>query len=293
MEHLLVPIEVSSSALNAVHYAFRISQVTGTPITFLFRQEPSAASAPLSPAFYASEVRWKNRDTQRQQLHNLLSHMYQSLHGGENAPAHSYSVYEYVNGYEFLDFVRNHPSSLFITGSQQAHNNPMLNLLQLAQVDCPILSVPAQASFQRVGTVTLVTDFAEPQDKASLQALFQIAGIFSARLHLVDIGHQRSEPRLFRQAVKQLGLADLLDSLPHTYHWTFRKDLLQELDSFLKESNTDLLALSQELRSRWNKQGFGREKIFSCPLLVLPGNQEMVGIPTHTDTAFKTSMQSA
>jgi hypothetical protein len=293
MEHLLVPIEVSSAALNAVQYAFRISQVIGAPITFLFRQEPNTAAAPLSPAFYASEGRWKNRDAQRQQLHNLLSHMYQSLHGGENAPAQSYSVYEYVNGYEFLDFVRNCPSSLFITGSQQAHNNPMLNLLQLAQIHCPILSVPAQAAFQRIGTVTLVTDFNEAQDKASLQALFQIAGIFSARLHLVDVGHQRSEPRLFRQAVKQLGLADLLDSLPHTYHWTFRKDLLQELDSFLKESNTDLLALSQELRSHWNKQGFGREKTFSCPLLVLPGDQEKVGIPTHTTSTFKASVLSA
>jgi hypothetical protein len=81
--------------------------------------------------------------------------------------------------------------------------------------------------------------------------------------------------------VKDLGLAHLLDSIHHTYHPFSQKDPLQELTWYLKESNTDLLVLSQSLRTSWNKQNVLKEKVYATPTLVLPSENEVLLAPTR------------
>jgi hypothetical protein len=272
MERILVPIDITNAALNAVHYAFRIAQKTGTPITFLFRQEP--AIAPASPSLYESVTRQK-RCEQLLQLQNLLKHMHETFKGINESDLR-YSIDGYINEYELLEMVQNLSACLLIMGTREPEDLYLINLLNLTQAPCTILAIPAQAHFRGIGTITLATDFSDRPDKQALQSLFLLANGFSARLHIMHTGQERMEAQCFRKTVKDLDLAHLLDSIHHTYHPISQKNPLQELTWHMKESSTDLLVLSPSLRRTWNKQNFLKEKVYATPILVVPSENEVM-----------------
>ena len=277
MERILVPIDVMNAALNAVHYAFRIAQRTGASITFVFRQEPAIAPAASFP--YDSLERQK-RGEQLLQLQKLLKHMHQTFKG-INESAICYSIEEYINEYELLERVQNLPDCLLIIGASESQNLYLINLLNLTHAPCTILTIPAQTPFQGIGTITLATDFSDRPDKKALQSLFLLANGFSARLHLMHTGQERMEARCFRQTVKNLGLSHLLDSIHHTYHPFSQKDPLQELTWYLKESNTDLLVLSQNLHTTWSQQNVFQEKVYATPVLIFSSESEVILTPSY------------
>jgi len=220
---------------NAVAYALGIAGKTGCQLSFIGQQASTAAHHPMS-----ERLQHQGRG-QLLPARDVLSPLRQE--GDEQAGL----------------------SDLLVVGAQD-HSSGAGLLLADAWVHCPLLRIPERAHFEGLSTLTLATDFEEIGHKPSMGWLFRLAKAFAARLQIVYTGRRPRPARCFRQAMQQMGLADQLDAVRHTYH--FIKS--QELGSFLTDSGTHLLIAGQPTCSA---QGlvppFPWGKDFT--LLMLPG----------------------
>ncbi|MBC3541115.1 universal stress protein [Rufibacter sediminis] len=278
MKKILCPVDFSKTSNKAAEYAAHIAQHTRASLTLLHVLHLPLMDTSES-ALMASQVLDEQRRVSADKLYSLSLHL-QNLHGEKGgvfqtdtkvmeaflADAVERLVHE--EGYDFI--------VLGTTGGGNTLEEIMIGSNTesvISQVKCPVLAIPAQASFPDIHRIVYASDY-QPEDTKALKQVMALASVFQAEVEVVHVTDKAgADGGRHTQAFIQT-LRNEFAGQPIHFQELEHPEKDEALKGYLKQTRSNMLALLKKRRNFF-KDLFGMslsEKMTyqtKLPLLVL------------------------
>ncbi|MEW6468757.1 MAG: universal stress protein [Bacteroidota bacterium] len=270
MKTLLVPIDFSEPALNAMRYAAGMAMATGAGVTLLHAYHvPVPANGEPMAVLSADEIEAGLRD-QLQKLEREI----QGLTSGKVQVRSEVRAGFAVE--EILDASKQHEVDLIVMGitgagriSRALLGSNSASVLRKAAV--PVLIVPAEARFSKIKTIVLAYDYSKPLPAQVVDRIKGMAELFSARLLVLDVVRPQSIPTM-ENAVAGVQLENSFRTIEHQLYFPASDDVIGEISAFSGKHQADLLIMlphRHTLLSRLFQPGNTRQMAFHTHLPLL------------------------
>ncbi|WP_187261617.1 universal stress protein [Pontibacter beigongshangensis] len=292
MKKILVPIDFSANASNALQYAASLATQTGSSLTLVHVMPVQVAGVTEAPLVVTPDAEAEALYTAR--LHEVARQL-------EEEHRHTFKVNAVCTTGLFLDklirLIRTEKIDLVVMGTAGASTflDKLLgtNTLSLIRnAPCPVLAIPAQVQYTGVRRVAYASDLSA-NDMVFLKQLHAFALPFKPEISIV---HVKAKPHL-KSKTDQRALQTLANHFPE---WPYTQVEVKEGDisagilTFAQEHNIDILALALHERSLLEElfhTSVSRKLALKCPvpLLTLPEQdrkKESSGEPQAEILAF-------
>jgi nucleotide-binding universal stress UspA family protein len=251
VKRILVPTDFSSAAEHALDYACQFARsIDASILIFHSVQIPIVALNEQVDVLPFDEL----EKTTKQQLENL-KRKYKSKYIELDFEIYSslgFAVQEIVSA------ATSKRADLIVMGTRGANGLQEFffgsNTAQVMEkAEQPVLSIPSEASFKEFSEVIFATDYHD-NDFQTLYLLATLMKPFRARinvLHVEDASELKLEARVFKWFETQV-----MNNIPYdnfSFHFIKGVDVAEELDKFILENKTNLVALSMRKRSFFQK----------------------------------------
>ncbi|WP_210465677.1 universal stress protein [Rufibacter roseolus] len=192
MKKILCPVDFSKTSNKAAEYAAQIAQRTGASLTLLHVIHLPMMDTTES-ALMASQVLDEQRRIAGDKLHSMSLHL-QNLSGQAGGPGYMADVkvveafladaVERLVHEEGYDFV-----VLGTTGGGNTLEEIMIGSNTesvISQVKCPVLAIPAKATFPDIHRIVYASDY-HPDDTRALRQVLDLAAVFQAEVEVVHV----------------------------------------------------------------------------------------------------------
>ncbi|AKQ46040.1 universal stress protein UspA [Rufibacter radiotolerans] len=275
MKKILCPVDFSKTSNKAAEYAAHIAQQTGASLTLLHVLHLPMMDTTES-ALMASQVLDEQRRMAGDKLQSLGMHL-QNLFGEGGATfvmdskvqeAFLADAVERLVKEEGFDFV-----VLGTTGGGNTLEEIMIGSNTesvISQVKCPVLAVPARATFPQIHRIVYASDFMA-EDARALAKVLELASFFQAEVEVVHVSKEENAQKA--QAFME-DLRNELGGYPVRFQPIIHEEEDTGLKDYLSRSNSNMLAILKKRRNFF-KDLFGMslaEKMTyqtKLPLLVL------------------------
>jgi nucleotide-binding universal stress UspA family protein len=279
MKTILLPIDYSPDAWNAVFTAFKLFRATECRFLLLNTYEPSLVNVlgdhgekRLGMIYESLEE--ESRGKMKKVLEELSVH---ELNPGAEiktlcAPGDLIAEVKKLVGKDRADIIV--MGTKGATGAERVFmgSNTVRMITHIS--NRPVLAVPGAYNFQQLRKVVLPTDFMHYYEPFELQPLLDLAGQWKAEIHTVHAGRefklnptQVSNKDVLRTRLK--GLSSKFVEIPLKTH------IADAIRSYAQKEEADLIALVQHRHNFF--EAFTKEKVVKriafdtqIPLLVLP-----------------------
>ena len=271
MKTILVPIDFSKCANNAMMYALEIAQRTGAPVTALYVVYPNeGVNNSMYDAFFIDDYvkerltgmkTWVEKFTTSPHLQGVDIRLECKI---------GFPVSTICQTAEELD------TSLIVMGTTGASGLSGVLLGSVASgvvagSKTPVFVVPNKVVFRNFARFALATDFKLPVSKASLQVMREMLNLQHTGLNIVHVLRDEDKQPNKKQ---EEALSERLGTIPHDFHYIHDDDIAQAIHNFLESTDCNgLVAVAHEhtlLRRLFGKsvsQSLAQHT--SVPLLVL------------------------
>ncbi|NNE78445.1 MAG: universal stress protein [Pricia sp.] len=207
MKNILIPIDFSNNAVNAIAYALALYKCQRTNFYFLHAYADEVYG-PFKKNNGASLEEHKKtiKTNVDSRLHGLVTKMKEKEHN----PKH---VYESVSSFESLvdavnDFANEINVDLVIMGTQGETANKNITFgshtVQVFKyIKCPVLAIPENYEYQQPKKILFPTDYMLPYKRRELKLLNQITAEFKSQVHCLyisdfeDLSHRQIDNKRF------------------------------------------------------------------------------------------------
>lgn len=252
---LLVPIDFSDNATNALDFACRLALEIPCELT-VFHSYPLQPKNPFMNLEEILALEKQEEAKAQEKLHDFINFFRSRT---------SYFDQIKINFLTRLGFAvenvisltENKNFDLIVMGTKGAGNVKTKLLgtntaVVMDNVSCPVLAVPAEATWKGIKKIVLATDLSEFRFEEA-KTLIEIARVFKAQLILVHIHHSKSEQRRFDvDSFLHLAKTDLqYDDI--TVVEMMDDDLQDHLNRFVISQDASILAMTIKHRSFFQK----------------------------------------
>ncbi len=262
-KHVLIPTDFSSSAINAVEYAFELFK--NRECTFhIYHAYYIVASSKGNPLFpVPDELEYRTvRQNKRREMEILKENI-------ERLPKNEKHQVNYDFEYGFLtDLIKEKVESdsidMIVMGTRGVTNNKdvaygrnAINVMEKVR-SCPVLAIPRNIKFEALNEIVFPTDFEAKFNLDEMETLRRIAETANASIQFLHIGSENNLDET-QQKNKQF-LEDYFKSVEFSFHWLQDVALMEGLLLFVKQRKSSMISFVN--RKHWF---FGT--IFTNPLI--------------------------
>lgn len=276
MKKILCPVDFSKPSTKAAEYAVQIAQRTNAALTLLHVLHLPMLDTTES-AMAASQLLDEQRRYAADKLHAMALHLQTLPNAGgmqidfKVQEAFLADAVERLTQEDDYDFV-----VMGTTGGGNTLEEILIGSNTesvMSQVKCPVLAIPANASFPEIHRIVYASDY-QPEDAKALQQVLSVASLFEAEVEVVHVSEEANEAASQKGRAFMEGLRGQLGQYPIQFHEIIHKEEDTGLKQYLSTTNSNMLAILKKRRSFF-KNLFGMslaEKMTyqtKLPLLVL------------------------
>ena len=263
MKKLLVPVDFSENARNALAYAVEIANLFGSHIHLLHTYKiPGKAGVFISVEQYALEdirpdmIKWETWARENLQHGATIS----SSILRDNT-VHAVTLLTKEEGIELVVMGTQGASGLkgiFIGSTTGA---------VLQQTNAPLLAIPSGFTFRPIRTVVLAVDDLDVSSPQVVAPLTRLARQFQARVLVYHLEKESED------AGVDPSVDIFLDGVEHSFHHELvNGELNERINTFVHEHNADMLCMIRRPRGffeRIFRSSVTQKKIFQSPVPLL------------------------
>jgi nucleotide-binding universal stress UspA family protein len=226
MRNVLVPVDFSDTSMNAVTYATKmLTGVYGVNLVLYHMYEKPEQA----------ETAWKELKKLRASLFDV---------GIVKTIEHAEPGRDLTACLE--KFVKENKIDLVIMGikgrtklEQKIIGNHTLELIYKNL--CPVLIVPASATFNKLKNIVLASDFTQTPSLANATTIKNLLSDHFARLHVVNVNpaHYVSITDAYRKVKDEMN--ELFKGYEHDFHFIGLYDLQETMNMFVKDHDIDMI----------------------------------------------------
>lgn len=270
MEAILVPVDFSSTSMNAAAYAMNYARQVGAKIILVHVFE----CPPVYPVYQGAEISPQGlRDINIKELHLLAAQL------TEKEPLVKVECMLFDG--KLIDVIKQLEDamqiSLVIMGvtgcgkmSEKLVGSNTLNVSK--HISTPVLIIPEKVSYVRVTDIGLTTDFRDVVETIPEKMVKKIIDTTGAKLHVlnVDYAYQWTEDVLFESGLVE----NMFEHYHPKYHFIDRDNLVDGLNEYAEKYSIELLIVIPQKHNIIEKLFAGshtKELIFhgEVPILVM------------------------
>ncbi|NNC82869.1 MAG: universal stress protein [Flavobacteriales bacterium] len=239
MHTILIPLDFSDVSMNAARYAVQF-----------FRNQPTEFICLnvldyRKPAGGLSSMQSKMEEGIRRDLDKA----YQKIVSESNFPGHSFNKVlihdQSVDGITlYAEKVAAKAIFMGTTGASGLKEVLMGSVASgvIRRAKCPVVTIPELATYDKIETIGLATDFKPVKDFESYRFLMNTLDHCKADLVVVNVDGKK-KPVDMEQTMAGMSLEKFLESVPHRYEFLQSDDLVNALLDFMEKENVDMIAM--------------------------------------------------
>lgn len=252
MKTILFPTDFSPVAENALRFAFELADRLGTSITLFHAYHPQLMDSDLLPPGVVDALA---REEEAEVLRWLAEY---EARFRDAAKVPVKVTHRLALGFPVEEILRVchelRPEMLVMgtTGASNALESVFGSTTSavMEQVACPVLAVPAAATFSRIRRVAYASDLQEP-DRRHLYQLDHLAHMLGAEILQVHIAPEDKPAQELQWMEEIYGSGLGFDQVP--FHVISGKEVASALSRFAEAQRIDLLAVMPHRRSFWQQ----------------------------------------
>lgn len=223
LQKILIPIDFSPVALNAIRYANGILEKHLTEVTLVY---VNTYEKPLKP----SEIQSAFKAFEREALQHVTF----------------YYKFKVLNGNLLTELVNESKAreiDLVIMGTkgERASDLSLASAL-IRSVFCPVIVVPENFHKLHIRKIAFANDYRPIQSSEAIKPLWEFALEFRAKVYLLHINYSRKE-ELVPADDAESTLEYYLQSLEHEYDYLESDDVELTIHQYIEENKIDLLVI--------------------------------------------------
>ncbi|MDV7138431.1 universal stress protein [Maribacter sp. TH_r10] len=245
MRKILVPMDFSDNAFNALKYACHVFKYEKSEIFIMHA--------------YADEVYQQDKLTKRSLLEQVkeetfrkseenLDKVFKQIKHEYPNPHHKYKLVSAFGSLidEVNDLVNRENMDIVVMATRGETNDRRLtfgsNTLQvLKYISCPVLAIPEGYAYHPPKEVLFPTNYLVPYKRRELKLLCEISGSFRSTIHMLYIDPIKKLS--FRQEDNQQFLRESLPKAKLVFETTQEKDKSIAITKYILHNNIDMLVL--------------------------------------------------
>lgn len=261
MKTILCAVDYSKNSISALKYAYVLSsKIDANLVVIHVFNIPTLSSDLDEPYFPFEEAVFKKRQTRleefcTQNLAGDLKKMNIKTEAVENNLA--------VNG--IISKASEIRASMVVTGMRGEHlfkdffiGNTTQQLLE--EAPCPILAIPNISHLKEIKTIVYATDF-EEEDIDAINELISIIKPLKPTIKMVHISSKNEyDSKLLMEWFKEL-LKQKVHYKNIEFEVVFSEDIFNSLKIYLKDSNADLVGMTERKKTGFVKKMFHRDLV--------------------------------
>lgn len=262
-KQILIPTDFSSTAFNAIQYAFEIFKETECVfhIFHVYYIVASSKGNPMFPVPDENEYR-----AARESISSEMDTLRKNIATVSNNEKHQL-VFEFEYGFlvdQLNEKVENEKIDLVMMGTRGvtddikvAYGRNAIDVMEKVRT-CPIIAIPARVRFKPKGEIVYPTDFKGKYGAEEMRTFRNVAKISNSPIRILHIGNENSL-NSNQQENKKL-LENEFQPLDVSFHWADNISVIEGLLQFVQQRESAMICFIN--RKHWF---FGN--IFSKPLI--------------------------
>lgn len=271
MKTILVPIDFSKCANNAMMYALELAQRCGASVTALFVVYPNeGVNNSMYDAFFIDDYVKERIEGMRQWVQKFTQSPHLKFVEIQTECRVGFPVSTICQTAEDLN------ASLIVMGTTGATGLQSMLIGStaagvLSGSKTPVLVVPPQAVFRNFARFALATDFKMPVSRSAMQTLREVLNLQHTGLNVIHVlSHPDDQPNPRHEE----SLSQKLGTIPHDFHYIHDDNVPQAVHNFLESTECNGLVTVAHEHS-WTHRLFNKSVSRSLahhttvPMLVL------------------------
>ncbi len=238
MKSILVPIDFSKCAANALKHALELARTTGAAITVLHVVFPNeGVDNNVYNVFWSDEYMAEREKGLKNWIRRFR----------KPAEYKSVRVTEVCKiGFPvpmICDLADELNVDLVVMGTTGATGlrGALLGSIAagvLSKTSRPLLSIPKESTFQPSKSAVFATDFRLKLDERSLRVLREVLALKKSTLHVVHIVDKAGEAV---DKAREHTMSQKLGDIPHDFHYLHDRDIAQAVSNFIESTDAGTL----------------------------------------------------
>ena len=256
MKKILLPTNFTPKARNAARFALQLFQEDQPKFHLLNAYELPALSTVVKLSAMQGSLGVDAKKALIEDQHQYTKEV--SIYGASFTTATEFGDTSKV----IIDYANRHQVDFVVMGTQSGNSYRKFfsgshTQEVLKKAKCPMIAIPEKASFRPPKNILFIPDLSAKIDRESLEPLLEISEKFDSKITVLNLINKFSLIHT-EQHLKDLKV-QLGDSF-HAFHLLLEERIVEGLDKFLAEHETDLLVLQgrnhflRNIFRSWNSQ---------------------------------------
>lgn len=270
MKKMLVPVDFSETAENALNFAVQMAE--------WLKCEMVLFHVVYTPAFIADEYSQVVLPTfaLQKDCEKELKKKCRKIAEKNDRLAVSHACTFGVPSDEILRFAEEHAVDLIVIGIQGVGylTERLIGSTASAVIKdaaCPVFVIDKKVAFKVPRKMVVAVDFVEGKKQDGIKRLKEFSDVFKAHVYLLHV----YEGSLDNASEKRMALETALDGIDHSFCYSENDDPVQAINAFVEKLQMDLVVMFPRKRSLVNRifhESISKKMAFHSlvPLLTLP-----------------------
>lgn len=250
IKSILVPTDFSDAANNALRYAIWLASKLKANIRLLHVIYPELEPADMP--VMSGRMTITKAETAKDIMKGLVENYVKDIEK-EMRPDIETEVEVGVPGNLVAQIALKHKVNLIVMGTKGKHNllDKTIGNVTLSTMDishCPVLVIPEKMDAMRIETIAYATDLV-PSDPFHIWEVGKLLAPLSPILRVVHIKRKIDEERAMEMEELKQFFKGNPPSLQVSFHSVVNKNVTEELESFIKDWDADLLVMNRPNRT--------------------------------------------
>ena len=271
MKNFLVPIDFSDTSINAAKYAIGLTKDISDAQVILYHVYSKISFATLS-----SKDEGSRQKVSEEALEEVVTKINDGNSDRVSVVAEEGSFLESIK-----DYVLGHNTDMVIMGitgssrmTQVFMGTNTLNVIR--HISCPVMIIPAEASFNGFKHGIFVSDFKDVARTTPFAALHSIMDTFKPALDIVNVDSEHFVELSEEYKIERGAMEDKLGKYDPKFSFLRSFDVLDGINSYVETKNIDVIItvprkhsfLSQLFKTSHTKKLAYHSTV---PILAIPG----------------------
>ena len=238
LQKILIPIDFSPTAANAVRYANGIFEKHQAEVALVYINMPEY---PITE----DEISLRYEKFKKEVLHEVkFSYDFHVWYGN------------LLN--ELVSAVKGQQADLVIMGSKgKRETDVSLASALIRAVECPVIVVPDHYSQYRIRKIAFANDYKPIQESEAIRPLWEFALEFGAKVFLLHLSNTKKHQLVLADDAEST-LEYYLENLDHEYVYLKNDDFQQAINEYIETNKIDLLVILSRDHGRNQMKSEGR-----------------------------------
>jgi len=273
MHKILVPVDFSDIAQNALIYSFRVADAIDAEILIYHIYNPGSLETQNTPALI-SEAMQSGKNTLEQRLQNEIDLARKKT--GLKELVCNIKVRAGFMVEASIELVREYMPDMIVMGTGGAKRSKSLfgnshTSKIIEEINIPVLAIPREMQYEKIKKIAFATAI-NPGDKKVIDKLLDFAGWFNAEIHTFHICRKKESDCLKDINELEKAYCDFVIDKFIFFDLIEGNNVLESINEFVRNKEIDILVMLTQKRSffeRIFKTSYTRKMALNCKIPLL------------------------